>query len=119
MEDLSFSIGSHNFRQTSRNAIGGAIRERGNEDFEEATVVHFCNLELAHKLLEISKDYLIHMPCRVVVWEGDNRVYLETKLVPDLEKADEQELVNQINQVLVKILDQTVERWTSGREGVE
>ncbi len=113
MEDLSFSISSNNYRQTSRNAIGHAIQERGAPNFEEATVVHFCNLELARKLLEVSRDYLIHMPCRVVIWEAENQVFLEAKLVPDLGKANETVLVDQINDTLIKILNQATERWTA------
>ena len=65
--DVEFAIAEHNFRITGGNRIGGAILERGYDNFPSSDIVHFCNLEYARQFLTLSADYLLHMPCKVVL----------------------------------------------------
>lgn len=84
--DLEFAITEHNYRITGINSIGRAIVDRADQqsDFPLASVVHFCNIEAAREILEISMDYLLLMPCRITVREIDEgRVHVEAQLLPE------------------------------------
>lgn len=116
IQDLEFAIGSNNFRITSRNRIGDVIAEREEIDFPDATVVHFCNLELARKLLAISSDYLLHMPCRVVIWSSTGLTFVEVKLVPEDLYPEARPIIDKINKVLTTVVDTAAEVW-SGEAG--
>jgi len=113
MQDLEFAIGSHNYRITSGNQIGAAIATREHTEFADASVIHFCNLQIARQLLEISRDYLVHMPCRVVLWEEKGSVTIETPLVPEGLHEAADEMVKKINLKLVEIVDAAAEQWDS------
>lgn len=108
MEDLDFAIGEHNFRRTSRNAIGKAIEERLDQAFPEATVVHFCNMEYAKILLDANPDYLLHLPCRISAWQDKRRVRIEARLLP-MTDPEVAATVDQINRILMEIVDYAAE----------
>ena len=83
MADLEFAISEYNFRITGYNRVGEAIAERQQSSFPQATVVHFCNLEYAREFLVLAADYLLHMPCRIAVYEQDQQVVVEARLLPE------------------------------------
>jgi uncharacterized protein (DUF302 family) len=87
LDDINFAISQHNFRITGGNHIGGAIGERLGKPFPQSEIIHFCNLEYAHRLLEAAPDYLLHMPCKVVVYEHHGEVVIETQLLPENDPA--------------------------------
>lgn len=88
LADLEFAITEHNFRITGRNEVGRAIRDRGHDTFPDATVVHYCNLELAHEVLQLDPHFIVHMPCRAAVYVTDGKVYVAADLLPE-DHADE------------------------------
>jgi len=116
IQDLEFAIGTSNYRISSRNRIGDAISRRENGDFPDAMVIHFCNLAFARRLLEISRDFLVHMPCRVVVWQTPENVVVEVRLVPEHIDPGAEEIVKDINSVLVRIVDISTELWSAGKK---
>lgn len=81
--DLEFAITQRNFRITARNNIGRGIRERGVKNFPNAMIVHFCSLTLARKALQLDPLLITHMPCRMAVYDGGNRVIVSTTLLPE------------------------------------
>jgi len=84
VEDLLVSIGGHNFRLTEQARIGDAIAERAGQAFLRVTVLHFCNLELARRLLELKPSFSLRMPCRISVRAtADGKVQIETLLLPE------------------------------------
>lgn len=104
LADVEFAITEHNFRVTDGNRIGEAIRERGHPSFQRSQIVHFCNLEYARRFLEAAPDYLLHMPCKIVVYERDGRVVVETRLLPE-DDSRVQTLSREVNQMLRDIVD--------------
>ena len=101
LADLEFAIGEHNFRLTGRDSIGAAIAERDASAFPSATVVHFCNLEYARRLLELDPRYLLHMPCRIALYEQAGRVTIEARLLPESDPAAVSARVNAILRAIV------------------
>ena len=108
LEDVEFAISEHNYRRTGGNHIGSAIGQRENIPFPKSDIIHFCNLEFARQFLQIDPEFLIHMPCKVVVYERGEDVVVETELLPE---DDERlrELTQQVNQILRDIVDYATE----------
>lgn len=108
VEDVEFAISEHNFRLTGGNSIGAAIAERRNEAFPKSEIIHFCNLEYARRFLLAAPDYLLHMPCKIVVYEADGRVFVEARLLPE----DDQRVAGiskDVNRILRAIVDYATE----------
>ena len=108
LSDLEFAIGEHNFRLTGRDTIGEAIARRDNIDLPPGTVLHFCNLEYARQLLEVAPQYLLHMPCRIAVYEQAGNVTVEARLLPENDPAV-RALSQKINRILEAIVSSAVE----------
>lgn len=87
IEEIEFAITEHNFRITGSNRVGEVIGERHGIPFPHSLVIHFCNLEYAKRLLEIDADYLLHMPCKIAVYEKGEKVIVETMLLPEDHRA--------------------------------
>ena len=108
LADLEFAIGEENFRITGRNTIGAAIAQRQGTELPAGTVVHLCNLEYARQFLELAPHYLLYMPCRIVVYEQDDKVMVEARLLPESDPAV-QALSQKINRILETIVTAAVE----------
>lgn len=81
--DLEFAITQRNFRITARNDIGRGIRQRGFKDFPQVIIIHFCNLTLARKALEIDPNFINHMPCRIAVYDHGDRITVSAMSLPE------------------------------------
>lgn len=101
--DIEVAIGEHNFRITGRHAIGAALADRLQQPYPPSLVLHFCNLDYARRLLEIDPDYLLYLPCRVVVGVQADKIIVEAAQVPVLDTRAAG-LVGEINAILRSII---------------
>lgn len=109
--DLEFAITEKNYRITGVNSIGRAITDRGDSPFPLASVVHFCNIEAAKEILEISMDYLLLMPCRITLNEIDSGfVVIEAQLLPVNDKKLYKTALR-VNAMLREIVDFAAGDW--------
>ncbi|MGB0867265.1 MAG: DUF302 domain-containing protein [Granulosicoccaceae bacterium] len=107
--DVEFAVAQYNYRLTSRNNVGYAIAERQPEAEQRvARIFHFCNIQIAERLLAAGEEYLLHMPCRLVVWQDGTSVWVASRLLPTTGAA-ERDLINQINTMMRAIADFAVE----------
>lgn len=107
--DVEFSVAEYNYRLTSRNNVGHTIADRGeSSDKRVARVFHFCNIQIAEQLLAAGDEYLLHMPCRLVVWEAQGSVWVASRLLPTTGRADPV-LVLKINNMMRAIADFSIE----------
>ena len=107
--DVEFSVAEYNYRLTSRNNVGYAISDRGSSAGKRvARVFHFCNIQIAEQLLAAGDEYLLHMPCRLVVWEAQGSVWVASRLLPTTGRADPA-LVMKINNMMRAIADFSIE----------
>ncbi len=104
--DLKIAISEHNYRITGENVIGEALSDRHSAEFPLSSVVHFCNLEHARELLSAAPDFLLHMPCKVAVYEQAGRVRVETWLLPSDSRVGE--AVKRVNEILRGIVNDAV-----------
>ena len=108
LADLEFAIGEQNFRVTGRNTIGDTIAKRDNIDLPASTVLHFCNLDYARQFLQVAPQYLLHMPCRIVIYEQAGKVTVEARLLPENDPAV-RPMSQKINRILEAIVSSAVE----------
>lgn len=108
-EDVEFAIVEHNFRVTGNNRIGAAIAERLTEPFPRSDVIHFCNLEYAREFLQRSPDFLIHMPCKVVLRQQDGQVVVSTPLLPAADDPELQVWIERVNVILKDVVDYAID----------
>lgn len=107
--DVEFSIAEFNYRLTSRNNVGYAIADRDpSANKRVARIFHFCNIQIAEQLLAAGDEYLLHMPCRLVVWQAQEVVWVAARLLPSSGRAD-QALVLKINNMMRAIADFSIE----------
>lgn len=77
VSDLEDSIVDHNFKVINISNIKKGLGSRDVE-FGEYTIVEFCNLTLAEKVLKRDLRFGLLMPCRVGVYEDKDEVILFT-----------------------------------------
>lgn len=106
--DVEFSIVEYNYRLTGVNNVGYAIAGRDKTaEKRVARIFHFCSVEIARQLLVAGDEYLLHMPCRLVVWQEQERVWVAARLLPTLGNAPDT-LVEKINTMMHEIADLAV-----------
>lgn len=104
MGDLEVAVSEHNFVIVARHRVGRAARQYGRPDFPEVTVLHVCNLDYAIKILDVSMDNAINLPCRVAIHESDNEVVLQARLFSERD-TELRPVATQINKSLKAIID--------------
>ncbi len=103
--DVEFSIVEYNYRLTGVNNVGYAIAGRDKTaEKRVARIFHFCSVEVAKQLLAAGDEYLLHMPCRLVVWQEQERIWVAARLLPTLGNAPDA-LVQKINTMMHEIAD--------------
>ena len=112
--ELEFAITERNFRITGRNTIGKGLRERGYDNFPDAEVIHFCNLENAREVLVIDPGYVAQMPCRITVHTTAEGTVISLILLPD-NHADKRvnDFARRMNTILREIVDFVLEQDAS------
>lgn len=104
LDDVKFAITEHNFRITGGNAIGAAIAKRHGIVFPRSDIVHFCNLEYAHRLLRVDLEFLLQMPCKIALYEReDGHTVVAVPLVPETPRVAEP--AREVNEILRAIVD--------------
>lgn len=102
--DAAYAMAEHNFRITGRNTIGEAIAERLDRSYPGHTVLEFCNLQYAQRLLDVDSHYLLFMPCRLAISEQRGEVIVATYLLPEEEAA-----AKEVNAILKAIVQSAAE----------
>ncbi|GEM_PF-844565 len=83
VQELEFAISEHNYRVTGANNLGKALRERGDKNFPDTEVIHFCSVENAGEVLRLDPGYVAMMPCRITVHVQDGKTIISLILLPE------------------------------------
>ncbi len=103
LNDLEIAASEQNFVIVARHQIGQALRNNGRPDYPEVTVLHVCNIDYAGKIIDVSYDYVLHLPCRLAVYEAADEVVVEARLFPEND-PDLKPIAQQINTGLKEIV---------------
>ena len=103
MSDLEIAVSEQNFVIVARHQVGQSLRANGRPDYPEITVLHVCNIDYAGKILDVSLDYVLHVPCRIAIYEADGQVVVEARMFPTSD-PDLRPVAQQVNNALKEIV---------------
>ena len=76
LEDLKSSLSNHNFGVLWELSFKDKLAEKGLEFDKNFTVLEVCNPKQAKEVLEANIEVGFFLPCKMVVYEDDDTVYL-------------------------------------------
>jgi len=108
LEKIKQNIKNEGFKVSYIHEVSESLKKAGKNIGFKAYIVEFCNPELAHKVLNINKDMLNFMPCKIVLYEEKDNVILSSFLPIDyIEKMENneikiigQEVMKKINKII-------------------
>lgn len=77
LTDIEKSAEKHHFRVLHIHNVSQTLAEKGF-DLERYSIVELCNAKFAHVILTNNRDYGSILPCKILVYEKDNNVYVST-----------------------------------------
>lgn len=90
--DIEKSAERHHFRILHIHNVSQTLAEKGFE-LEKYSIVELCNAKFAHVILTKNRDYGSILPCKIMVYEKDNNVYVSAPQPSFLiEKLDFEEI---------------------------
>ena len=85
LEDLKSSLANHNFGVLWELSFKDKLAEKGLEFNKNFTILEVCNPKQAKEVLEQNIEVGFFLPCKMVVYEDNDTVYLgmpkPTKLI--------------------------------------
>lgn len=76
LEDLKSSLGNHNFGVLWELSFKDKLAEKGLEFNKNFTILEVCNPKQAKEVLEKNIEVGFFLPCKMVVYEDNDTVYL-------------------------------------------
>ena len=55
--------------------VKSTLKKKLNIDFDKYVILGVCNPQLAYKALQAEKEIGLLMPCNIIVYEDNNKVY--------------------------------------------
>lgn len=91
LEDLKSSLSNHHFGVLWELSFKDKLAEKGLEFNKNFTILEVCNPKQAKEVLEHNIEVGFFLPCKMVVYEDDNSVYIgmpkPTKLINMVDKG--------------------------------
>lgn len=85
------------------------LKKKLNVDFNKYVILGACNPPFAHKSLQAELDIGLMLPCNVIVYEKENKVFasaiLPTVAMSMIENENLRELAEEVEEKLKKVID--------------
>jgi uncharacterized protein (DUF302 family) len=72
------------------------MKKKLDIDYENYIILGACNPQLAHRAIEVEKEIGLFLPCNVIIYESDEKVYVSTILLSIMMKTAENDLLEEI-----------------------
>jgi len=72
------------------------MKKKLDIDYENYIILGACNPQLAHRAIEVEKEIGLFLPCNVIIYESDEKVYVSTILPSIMMKTAENDLLEEI-----------------------
>lgn len=99
------------FRVQHIHPVSKILNEKGFE-FEDYAIVELCNPAFAYKVLSINKNYGVLMPCKILVYKNNNKVYLSipkpTELVEKFEMNELKLIAEEVEIIIKEIVNEVI-----------
>ena len=85
------------------------LKKKLNVDFNKYVILGACNPPFAHKSLQAELDIGLMLPCNVIVYEKENKVFvsaiLPTAAMSMIENENLKETAEQVEEKLKRVID--------------
>ena len=112
VEDLKKTLSSHSFGVLWELDFKDKLAEKGLDFQGHFKVLEVCNPKQAKEVLEIQVEVGYFLPCKVVVYEKENGVYIgmvrPTSLIGMLKEEKLLGIAEQVEDVIKKALDEAI-----------
>jgi uncharacterized protein (DUF302 family) len=85
------------------------LKKKLNVDFNKYVILGACNPPFAYKSLQAELDIGLMLPCNVIVYEKENRIFvsaiLPTVAMSMIENENLREIAEQVEEKLRKVID--------------
>lgn len=85
------------------------LKKKLNVDFNKYVILGACNPPFAHKSLQAELDIGLMLPCNVIVYEKENKVFvsaiLPTAAMSIIENDTLREIAEQVEEKLKRVVD--------------
>ncbi len=109
VEDVQKKIGENGFKVLFVHDVKKTLQEKGFE-FPGYKIIELCNARLAHAVLQADRNIGLMMPCKINVYERDDKRYivgmlptLISEFFPDASLGNAPE---EVEKVIKKIIDE-------------
>jgi uncharacterized protein (DUF302 family) len=96
VEKVRESVSKEGFGVVSEVKVSNLLRSKLNVDFEDYIIIGVCNPAYAHKVLSVDKEMGLLLPCNVVVYVENGKVFVSAILPTEAMKGIENEKLKRI-----------------------
>jgi len=112
VEDLKKSLSENNFGVLWELNFKDKLEEKGLDFHQNFKVLEVCNPKQAKEVLDLHMEAGYFLPCKMVVYEKENSVYMgmmrPTSTIGMLGQEDLLSIAQQVETVLKKALDESI-----------
>lgn len=89
--------------------VKATLKKKLDVDYDKYIILGACNPPFAHKALQAEKEIGLMLPCNVIVYENNEKVFvsaiLPTKAMSMIDNPELKEIAEQIEEKLKKVVD--------------
>ncbi len=109
LEDIISAAEKRTFRVQHIHRVSDILNEKGFE-IEKYAIVEICNPKFAHVVLSADKNFGSILPCKVLLYEKEAKVYVSIPkpidLVEKLGMDEVKEIAVQVDRIMREIIDE-------------
>ncbi len=113
LDEVTFSLAEQGFGVLTKIDLQSAMKTKLEKDIEKYVVLGACNPSLAYEALESEQEVWLLVPCNVIVYEKEEKVFVSAILVSlgigFIENKNIKDIAYRAEEMLKKAIDNIVE----------
>lgn len=107
LKDIESACEKNSFRVQHIHFVSDILKEKGF-DIERYAIIEVCNPKFAHLVLSINKNYGSILPCRILLYEKEGKLYASspkpTMLIQKLDMSELKDVAIQVEETIKNII---------------
>jgi len=109
LKKIKENIEKEGFKVSVVHKVHESLKKAGKDLGFKAYIVEFCNPELAYKVLNINKEIINFMPCKIVLYENNEEVvvssFLPIEHLMEMKNKEIRNIGEEVAQIIKRILE--------------